>query len=90
MNHFSTEFTLSPKDAKMDELAHEYHRDCEAYDASVCSANVRGEATPTCPRELALVNRNASRVLQEVLAKAAAEGIDAKDMRRAISRASRV
>lgn len=89
MDYFSTQFTLSREEMRADELARQYHVDCEAYDEMVCSGRSRGEAMPIGARELALVNVNASRVRREVYDKAKADGVDQELVRKAISRASR-
>jgi hypothetical protein len=78
------EFTPNPN---IHALAVEYHERCEAYDRTVCTGPIgRDGIIPVSHQELALVNRNASAVLRDVLQRAAEKGIDLTDMRRAISR----
>jgi hypothetical protein len=75
------------QERKAAELAERYHRETEAYDRTVCTGPIRdGSVLPIGPHEMALVNRNAIKVRERIMAEAAAAGISTEDMRRAIGR----
>ena len=60
-------FERSPKDNKVYELSRQYHEETEAYDRTVCTGPIRsGSILPMSPKELALINRNASIVLRKL------------------------
>lgn len=83
--HYEQEWRPTEQERKADELAERYHRETEAYDRTVCTGPVvRGSIMPIGPHEMALVNRNAIKLRKQIMAEAAAAGISAEDMRRAI------
>jgi hypothetical protein len=84
---YEQEWRLTEQERKAAELAERYHRETEAYDRTVCTGPIRdGSVMPIGSHELALVNRNAIKVRKQIMAEAAAAGISAEDMRRAIGR----
>ena len=84
---YEQEWQPTEQERKAAELAERYHRETEAYDRTVCTGPIRdGSVMPIGPHELALVNRNAIKVRAQIMAEAAAAGISAEDMRRAIGR----
>jgi len=84
---YEQEWRLTEQERKADELAERYHRETEAYDRTVCTWPIHdGSVMPIGSHELALVNRNAIKVRKQIMAEAAAAGISAEDMRRAIGR----
>jgi hypothetical protein len=86
---FLCEWKLSEADSMAAELAQRYHRLTEAYDRTVCTGPIRdGSIMPMGAHEMALVNRIAITVRKQIMVEAAAAGISAADMRRAISRAA--
>lgn len=65
---YQCEFTPTARDNKLRELAQSYVSRCEAYDRTVCTGPVRyGEITPMGGHELALVNRNAKKVIEQIV-----------------------
>jgi hypothetical protein len=84
---YEQEWEQTEQERKADELAERYHRETEAYDRTVCTGPIRdGSVMPIGSHELALVNRNAINVRKQIMTEAAAAGISAEDMRRAIGR----
>ena len=84
---FSCEWTPSEQDNRLYELAKRYHEEAEAYDRTVCTGPVmHGSVMPFDHRELALVNGYAWRLRKQIMTEAAAHGINAQDMARAIGR----
>jgi hypothetical protein len=84
---YEHEWEPTEQERKAAELAERYHRETEGYDRTVCTGPVvRGSIMPIGPHEMALVNRNAIKVRERIMAEAAAAGISAEDMRRAIGR----
>ena len=87
MNEWQQEWQPTERDNKLHELATRYHRETEAYDRTVCTGPIRdGSVMPIGPHEMALVNRNAIKVREQIMAEAAQHGISRQDMARAISR----
>lgn len=81
------EWQLTEQERKAEELAQRYHRATEAYDRTVCTGPIRdGSVMPIGPHELALVNRNAIKVREQIMHEAAQHGISRQDMARAIGR----
>jgi hypothetical protein len=84
---YEQEWQQTDQERKAAELAERYHRGTEAYDRIVCTGPIRdGSVMPIGSHELALVNRNAIKLRKQIMAEAAAAGISAEDMRRAIGR----
>lgn len=84
---FEQEWQPTEQELKAVELAERYHHEAEAYDRTVCTGPVlHGSVMPADHRELALVNGNAARLRKQIMAEAAAHGISAQDMARAIGR----
>lgn len=84
---YEQEWQPTEQDLKCVELAERYHHETEAYDRTVCSGPIQhGSVMPIGPHELALVNRNAIKVRKQIMAEAAAHGISAQEMARAIGR----
>lgn len=84
---YEQEWRPTEQERKAAELAERYHRETETYDRTVCTGPIRdGSVMPIGPHELALVNRNAIKVRERIMAEAAAAGISAEDIRRAIGR----
>ena len=80
-------WALTEQDIKMYELAERYHSETEAYDRTVCSGPiVDGAIMPIGSREMSLVNRNAIKVRERILFEAEQQGINRRDMARAIRR----
>ena len=84
---YEQEWWPSEHECKAAELAARYHRETEAYDRTVCTGPIRdGAVTPIGPHEMALVNRNAIKVREQIMHEAAQHGISRQDMARAIGR----
>lgn len=67
-------------------LAQEYHQRCEAYDRTVCTGGVgRDGVMPADGKQMALINRHASKCFAEIRAWAEAAGIAYGDLRYAIA-----
>lgn len=49
-------------------LAEQYHTECDAYDAGICTGNRNGEPIPVTSQEHGLINRNAYQVRRRLLA----------------------
>lgn len=61
---YEGKFQLSESDLLLREIAEKYIRDAEAYDRTVCTGPIKhGEIIPADYHELALVNRNAQRLM---------------------------
>ena len=83
--YFQQPIVLSEHDVLLDKLARHYHDSTEAYDRTVCTGPiVSGEIQPASPRELALINRNASLTIKMILA--SEPGVTRKELHQAISR----
>lgn len=63
------------------ELAEEYDSRCEAYDQLACSGMRDGVAMPATTHELFLINRNALKVIGDIVART---GCDKRALRKAI------
>lgn len=84
---YEQEWRPTEQERKAAELAVRYHRETEAYDRTVCTGPIRdGSVMPIGPHELAMVNRNAIKVREQIMHEAAQHGISRQDMARAISR----
>ena len=69
---FEREFlNVAPEPDPLLALAMEYHTRCEAYDCTVCSTSRNGVAVPANGHEVALVNRYAIPVRNELSRRAA-------------------
>ena len=80
------EWRPTERERKAAELAERYHRETETYDRMVCTGPIRdGSVMPIGPHEMAMVNRNAIRVREQIMAEAAHHGISRRDMAWAIS-----
>lgn len=65
---FTCDFKLTERDHKLRELAQYYATSCEAYDRTVCRGPIKnGEIIQMGGHELALVNRNAKQVLEQIV-----------------------
>ena len=83
--YFQQPYELSDKDLLLIKLAAYYNTSTEAYDRTVCTGPiVRGEIQPASPRELALINRNASLTIKMILA--SEPGVTRKELHQAIDR----
>ena len=83
--YFQQPYELSDKDLLLIKLAAYYNASTEAYDRTVCTGPiVRGEIQPASPRELALINRNASLTIKMILA--SEPGVTRKELHQAIDR----
>ena len=83
--YFQQPYELSAKDLLLIKLAAYYNTSTEAYDRTVCTGPiVRGEIQPASPRELALINRNASLTIKMILA--SEPGVTRKELHQAIDR----
>lgn len=66
---FVADFVLTERDLKLRKLARQYVVESESYDRTVCTGPVRnGEVMPMGHRELYMVNRHASRLLDRIVA----------------------
>lgn len=84
---FECDWVMTDKDRKLHELAMRYHTETEAYDRTVCTGPIReGSILPIGAHEMALVARNARRVLARIMCDAAAAGITHDELRSEISR----
>lgn len=84
---YEQEWQSTARELKCLELAERYHCETEAYDRTVCIGPIRdGSVMPIGPHEMALVNRNAIKVRERIMAEAAQHGISREDMARAIGR----
>ena len=73
-------------DVTTEELAREYHRQCEAFDRTVCTGPITADGImPATPRELAQVNAFAARMRRECVEQAQRYGVSAETMQRAIA-----
>ncbi len=81
------EFEHTEQDIKLEALAARYHRECEAYDRSVCTGPIiDGYIMPATTSEIGLINRNAHKVRQSVEAQARLDGIGRNELQQAIGR----
>lgn len=86
-NQYQQEWQPTKLERKAAELAERYHQETEAYDRTVCTGPIRyGSVIPIGQHEIALVNRNAIKVREQIMHEAAQHGISRNDMARAISR----
>lgn len=70
----------------LNDLASEYHGECEAFDVSVCSGPMSEDGIlPANAQELALVNRNATEVRKRREKITALQQFSPKQLQRAIS-----
>ncbi len=84
---FEQDWRPTEQERKAAELAERYHRETEAYDRTVCTGPIRdGSVKPIGPHELAMVNRNAIKVREQIMLEAAQHGISRQDMAHAINR----
>lgn len=84
---YEQEWRPTEQERKAAELAERYHRETEAYDRTVCTGPIReGSIIPNNSHEVALVNRNAIKVREQIMQEAAQHGISRQDMAHAISR----
>lgn len=85
--HYEQEWRPTEQERKAADLAARYHRETEAYDRTVCTGQIRdGSVMPIGPHEMALVNRNAIKVREQIMHEAARHDISRQDMAHAISR----
>lgn len=79
------EWQPTERDNRLHELATRYLTECEAYDLTVCTGPIGYNGIlPANPHEMALINRNAHAVKKRLIEEAAREGIDYKELARAI------
>ena len=84
---YEQEWRPTERERKAAELAARYHSETDAYDRTVCTGPIRdGSVMPIGQHEMALVNRNAIKVREQIMHEAARHGISRQDMARAISR----
>lgn len=70
----------------LDDLASIYHRECEAFDLSVCSGPITDDGIlPANAQELALINRYATSVRKRLEKIAVSHQFSPKQLQRAIS-----
>lgn len=75
------------RDNRPHELAARYHKECEAYDRTVCTGPIGQDGImPANPREMRLINLHAHAVLKLLAEEAAQEGTERKELSRAIGR----
>lgn len=87
MNDLTQEFTHSPRDVRLYELAKQYHTTCEAYDRTVCTGPITSDGImPANFEELAAINRHANGVFADLKAVARGEGFALSELLKAISR----
>ena len=87
MNEWQQEWKLTERDTRLYEIATRYHKECEAYDQTVCTGPMgRDGIMPANPREMALINRNANAVRKIIEEDAFAQGIGREELSRAISK----
>lgn len=86
---YQTDFPPSERDLELHKLVVRYHTETEAYDRTVCTGPIiSDEIFPRGPHELALINRNASKVFRDIKAEAERLGIHSAELWRAIGRYS--
>ncbi|MBN3839346.1 hypothetical protein [Burkholderia sp. Ac-20349] len=79
-----------PTDPQLLELARSYYRNTEIYDRHVCTGPMtRDGIMPATPRERALINRNAHRVMANVSDAAEQLGFSREQLRDAMKIADR-
>ena len=84
---FMMDWTPTAQENKAHELAERYRDETEAYDRTVCTGPiVDGEIMPNGYYELGLINRNARKVLADLMSEAEQFGVTRQEMQRAISR----
>ena len=89
MSFYLQDWVASTKDLRRHALALLYHAETETYDRTVCTGPIRdGSIMPMNYHELGLVNRNASKVRERIMAMAAAVGIERAEMAQAIAKAA--
>jgi len=77
------------RESKLYVFAKEYHDRCEAYDRTVCTGPMgRDGILPSSHIEVGQINRNALKVLDDILKRAAQEGFTREEVQREISRYS--
>lgn len=85
MERYLCKWLVSERDARLYELATNYHRSCEAYDRIICTGPVRyGEIFPATPQEFSLINKNALKVRKVILEEAGKEGFSSTEVLKAI------
>lgn len=88
-DQFLADFQPSERDLELHKLVVRYHTETEAYDRTVCTGPIiSDEIFPRGPHELALINRNASKVFRDIKAEAERLGIHSAELWRAICRYS--
>lgn len=88
---YEQEWCPTEKERRTVELAERYHRETEAYDRTICTGPIRdGSVMPNGSHEMALVNRNAIRVREQIMHAAAQHGISQQDMAHAIQQPPRL
>ena len=65
-------------------LAKEYYRRCDRYDADVCTGKREGVPMPASDEEFRLINRHALKVLRELQDRCRAFGFSVSDLRAAM------
>lgn len=84
---YTQDFQLSEKDIKLRELAVRYHQEAEAFDRTVCTGPVvNGSIQPATARELATINRNASKLMRILEDEARMFGATIAELRRAVAK----
>lgn len=87
LRDYFTDFQITDREIRLHELAKQYHMQCEAYDVQVCTGpTTKDGIMPATPKELAMINKNAYKVLQEIRNIAQQEGFTIAELGRAISR----
>lgn len=84
---YEQEWQPTEQELRIAEFAKRYHQETEAYDRTVCTGPIRGGSIiPNNSYEISLINRNAIKVREQIIAEAAHYGISRQDMAKAISR----
>lgn len=85
MERYLCKWVISERDARLYQLAANYHRSCEAYDRMICTGPVRyGEILPATRQEFNLINKNALKVRKNILEEAVNEGFSHAEVLKAI------
>lgn len=87
IHDFVCEWRMSERDIKLQDMARQYHAECEAFDRTVCTGPIReGSIAPADYREMAAINRNAHKVMRRLSTEALGYGIERHELMRAIAR----
>lgn len=85
-HQYQCEFQVTPAAAHLRQVAEQYVRDTEAYDRTVCTGPIiSGEIMPATSAQRAQINRNASKLFTELMARNVGR-LTASELRREIGR----